>query len=212
MGTPIDTGRPRSRRVIAMLEYMLGRGGAYAYELSMVTGVRSNRVYPLLRWWIERGVVEVTKVGGRNLYRISGRVRRAVEHTLRVILRSRIVTLEALAARIAETRLMRRLKPVEREIVAMLAARLASTSPYLRIRADNPRNALDILRVKLEERLRRQGLDASRISTQLLSLEEALEELRENGLIYIHWDRRASQLILRLDKSLEEELYRILPA
>ncbi len=212
MGTPIAAGKPRSRHVIAMLEYMLERGAAYAYELSMVAGVRSNAVYPLLKWWIEQGVVLVTKIGGRNLYSIASRVKKAVEHVLRVILRSRIVVLEALATRIAEARLMRRLKPVERELVALLAARLASTSPYLRIRAENPQNALDILRVKLEERLRRHGLNASKISLQLLSLEETIDELKENGVIYVHWDRRASQLVLRLDRSIEDEVSRILPA
>ena len=212
MGTPIDTGKPRSQRVIAMLEYMLERGHAYAYELSSVIGVRSNAIYPLLRWWIERGVVKVTKVGGRNLYSISARLKKAVEHVLRTILRSRIVALETLAARIAEMRLVRKLRPIERELVAMLAARLAATSPYLRIRAENPRNALDILRTKIEERLRQYGMDASRISSQLLMLEEALEELREAGVIYVQWDKRNSHLILRLDKSVEDELSRILPA
>ena len=212
MGTPIVAGKPRSRHVIAMLEYMLERGAAYAYELATVAGVRSNAVYPLLKWWIDQGVVTVAKVGGRNLYAIADRVKKAIERVLRVILRSRLVVLEALAVRIAETRLMRRLKPVERELVTLLAARLASTSPYLRIRAENPQNALDILRVKLEERLRRQGLTASKISLQLLSLEETLDELKENGVVYIHWDRRSSQLVLRLDRSIEEEIARILPA
>jgi small subunit ribosomal protein S19 len=38
---------------------LLYTGSATARELSVYTGVKSNHVYPLLRYWIERKVVKV---------------------------------------------------------------------------------------------------------------------------------------------------------
>lgn len=202
--------RPRSQRVIAMLEYLLSREAAYAYELSQLAGVHSRHVYPLLKWWIRVGVVEVVKVSGYNLYRISSRVRRALEHILRIVLRSRETVTARIVERVVESRLYRRLKPAEREVVAMLAERLLTTSRYLRIRGESPQQALDELRAKIEERMRRRGASFEEISRVMMELSDALETLREEGVVYVYWDRRQKLLVLRLDKSVEEEVARIL--
>jgi len=204
-------GRPRSRRVIAMLEYLLSSpDGATAYELGRVAGVASNHVYPLLRWWIAKGVVVVTKAGAYNVYGIAEGVRRAFERIMRLVLRSREVAAIRLAERIAETRLWRRLRPAERELIAMLAERLATTSRYLRVRGGNTAEAIDALKAKLEERLRARGASFAEISRVLMELPDAIDELREAGVIYAHWDARNRILVLRLDKSVEEEIARIL--
>ena len=137
-------------------------------------------------------------------------MRRAVEYLLLTVLRSRGLAAARLAERIAESRLWRRLRPVERELVAMLAERLVSGgSKYVRVRAGSPREAIDILKSKIEERMRAKGADFNAISTALMSLETALDELREAGVIYIQWDTRNKMFVLRLDKGIEEELQRL---
>ncbi|AEM38233.1 hypothetical protein Pyrfu_0361 [Pyrolobus fumarii 1A] len=209
--TAVVPGRPRSQRVALLLDHLLAKGeeGALAHELSLVAGIPSRQVYPYLRWWVQKRVVEVSKAGWLNVYRLSRRVRRALEELLRLLFRSRELRLARLAQRLAEHRLMRRLSLIEAEVVALLAERLLSGSPYLRIRAESRFHALDVLRVKLEARLRRLGLSPEQVATQLQLLGEALEELTEAGVIYTHWDARSHTLVLRLDRSIEEELRRL---
>ncbi|WP_048191591.1 hypothetical protein [Pyrolobus fumarii] len=212
MDTTITPGRPRGRKVIILLDHLLASGekGATAAELAHVAGIASKQVYPLLRWWIEKRVVIVEKVGWLNIYKLNTRIKRALEKLLRIILRSREARVASLAQRLAEHKLLRRLSPVEKEILALLAERILSGSPYLRIHAENPRQALDILKVKLESRFRALGLNPNEISALLLETDEALNELNEAGLVYMAWDTRNHTLILRLDKSLEEELHQLL--
>ncbi len=203
--------RPRGKRVILLLDHLLSKPeGALAAELAVIAGVHSKQVYPLLQWWIRRGIVEVTKSAGYNIYRLSSRIRKALQHILRTILRSRELRVAELAKRLIEHKLMRRLTPTEQEVIAMLAERLLAASPYLRIRAENPRNALDILRTKLYARLASRGLEPQVVSRLLLELDESIEELREEGILYIYWDARNRTLVLRLDKSLEEQLAHLL--
>ena len=209
--TAVETSRPRSLRVALMLDHLLAAGdrGAYAYELAMVADIPSRHVYPYLKWWTRKRVVEVSRIGWLNVYRLSRRVRKALEELLRAIFRSRELRLARLAQRLAEHRLVRRLSPIEAEVVAMLAERLLSGSPYLRIRAESRRQALDILASKLEARLRRRGLDPAAVAQQLMMLGDALEELAEAGVLYYNYNARERTLILRLDRSLEEELRRL---
>ncbi len=200
--------RPRSPRVIVMLARLAFGGPAFAHELAELAGLeRSNAVYPLLRWWIHRGVVAVEKLGGYNLYRVRREISEALEEALKIARRTRAATAAAVVERIAESRLLRRLKPVERELIALLLERLLdATSPYLRIRAETLQEALATLAAKLEARLRRSGLSPQAIASQLALLREALDELREESIIYVHWDTRSHTLILRVDRSLEEKL------
>ena len=191
-----------------MLARLVFGGPALASELAEVAGLeRSNAVYPLLRWWINRGVVTVEKVGGYNVYNVRGEIREAIEEVLRIARRTRAATATAIAERIAESRLLRRLRPVERELIALLIERLLeATSPYLRIRAETLQEALATLAAKLEARLRKRGLTPTQVASQLALLREALEELREESILYMHWDARTHTLILRVDRSLEEKL------
>ncbi len=204
-------GRPRSIKVAVLLDHLLAKGdeGALAHELAVAAGLHSRQVYPYLKWWIQKRVVEVSKTGWLNVYRLSRRIRRALEELLRMLFKSREVRLARLAQRLAEHRLLRRLTPVEAEVVAMLAERLLAGSPYLRIRAESRRQALDILASKLEARLRRRGLNPTAVAQQLVMLEEALEELTEASVLYYNYNAREHTLILRLDRSLEEELRRV---
>ncbi len=62
---------PRSERTLSMLVYMLFWPMALARELAEIAGIPSKHVYPYLKPWIRRGVVEVLKGTGANIYRLS---------------------------------------------------------------------------------------------------------------------------------------------
>ena len=63
--------RARSARALAALWYLAAWGRATAAELARAAGVSSSLVNSLLRPYVEAGLVEVSKVGGRALYSVS---------------------------------------------------------------------------------------------------------------------------------------------
>ena len=64
--------RARSPSAIAALAYLARWGRATAAELAEAAGIPSTRGNSTLRPYIEAGVVEVMRVGGRVIYSVSG--------------------------------------------------------------------------------------------------------------------------------------------
>ncbi len=201
----VAAGRPRGGVVSLLLSELVFGGERLASELSLVAGVPSRWVYPLLRYWVGRGVVIVEKAGSLNLYRVD----RSTASRLRGFLESLLRSREALTVRrvlaAAARRLGRRLTGAEAEVLALLAERLARGKPYLRVSAPSREAAVDIIAARLEARLRARGLDPARIASMLAQLPDALQELAEEGLVYAHWDERRRTLVLRIDTGLERE-------
>ena len=180
-----------------------------ARELAYYAGLDSSRkVYPLLRYWVLRGVVVVSKPRpGLAYYGVREELRRAVRRGLELYARMRPLELGLRRLeRLAEARLLRRLRPVERELLALLLElALGSGSRYLRVRGP-PADALARLADTLRRRLARLGLDPAGVARELAALPDALAELEEHHLVYTHYDKRAGALVVALDRGVLEQL------
>ena|GEM_PF-5916777 len=62
---------PRSSRILNTLAFLLENGSSFAHQLSQIMNMDSREVYPMLKTWILKGVVTVSKQGRRNVYSIS---------------------------------------------------------------------------------------------------------------------------------------------
>jgi len=180
-----------------------------ARELAWFAGIDASRkVFSLLRYWIERGVVRVRKLfPNLALYSVSRDLHRAILVSVEMYGRMRPHELRLrLLERLAQNRLLRKLRPVERELLAILLQLLVEGgSPYLRIRGSYA-EALAKLKDTLSRRLEKAGLDPRTITQELHALTELLEELAEHHIVYIHYDRKTQTLVLRLDRTLEHKL------
>ncbi len=180
-----------------------------ARELAFNVGLDSSRkVYPLLRYWVRRGVVVVSKPYRTvSLYSVRDEVKRALRRALELYAHARPYELKLRRLeRLVESRLLRRLKPVERELLALLLQLLLDGgSRYLRVRGSYA-EALAKLADTLRRRLERAGLSAQQVAKQLYMLRESLEELAEHHIIYLHYDSRSQALVIALDRSLDNVL------
>lgn len=61
----------KSVRVIKAFAHLIENGNALANQLSQIMEVESRHVYPILKPWILKGVVTVSKFGRMNIYSIS---------------------------------------------------------------------------------------------------------------------------------------------
>lgn len=73
----------RSLRVINVMAYLLENGSSFASGLANIMNVDSREVYPMLKTWILKGVVTVSKAGRRNVYSISQKFRSLITKTVR---------------------------------------------------------------------------------------------------------------------------------
>ncbi len=180
-----------------------------ARELAFHVGLDSSRkVYPLLRYWIRRGIVRQQHIApGVAVYSLDEKLRRNVRKALELYARIRPYELRLhRLEKIVEERLARRLHPVERELLALLLQLLMEgSSRYMRIRGSFT-EALGKLADTLRRRLQKAGLTPQQIAQQLYKLRESLEELTEHHIIYMHYDGRNQTLVLAIDRSVEEEL------
>lgn len=61
----------KSARVIKAFAHLIENGNALANQLSQIMEVESRHVFPILKPWILKGVVTVSKFGRMNIYSIS---------------------------------------------------------------------------------------------------------------------------------------------
>lgn len=179
-----------------------------ARELAWFAGIDASRkVFSLLRYWIERGVVRVRKLfPNLALYSVSRDLHRAILASVEMYGRMSPHELRLrLLERLAQNRLLRKLRSVERELLAILQLLVEGGSPYLRIRGSYA-EALTKLKDTLRRRLEKAGLDPRTIAQELHALTELLEELTEHHIVYIHYDHKTQTLVLRLDRTLEHKL------
>lgn len=74
---------PRSPRVLNALAYLLESGNSTASKLADVMATHSRFVYPLLKPWVLRGVVAISKIGRRNVYSISQNFRKLISDVMK---------------------------------------------------------------------------------------------------------------------------------
>ena len=193
------------RKTGSLMLVLLYMGCATARELSVYSGVSSNHVYPLLRYWIEKGVVKVVKLASTlNMYSLDDRVRRAVRRALELYARVRpYELLKVYLFRLVESKLYRRLKPAEKVLLAMLLERMLSTSSdYIRIACSSAADGYTKLAEMVRRRLKAQGIDSKKLSQELYSLTDYINELAEHGIIFRAFYREENTFVLKLDNNI----------
>ena len=197
---------PRSIRVAEMFWIMLRRGEVLARDLAEAVGILSKHVYSYLKPWIEKGVVQVRKtLDGRNRYSIPERIRRVVEHGLRLVeerLRGKITKRRFVEAVLREAEELYRerfdeeMNDVEKLVVKLFA------EIYYEKKSANPRNE-GYISCLPSEGLGRvvRNMIKHRYGVEL-SLEEvvgALERLSNANIVFVskeHYRARLDDLLL----------------
>ena len=65
------------------MAFIYENGKAFAYQLSHIMNTNSRQVYPILKTWIEKGIVVITKMNRVNVYSISHKFRTLINDTVR---------------------------------------------------------------------------------------------------------------------------------
>lgn len=61
----------KSSRVIKIFAFLMENRNSLAYQLAQIVEVESRHIYPILKPWILKGVISVSKLGRMNVYSIS---------------------------------------------------------------------------------------------------------------------------------------------
>jgi len=184
----------------AMFMVLIDEGEARASELAKVANIESKDVYPRLKHWIKRGLVEVRKdlEANINFYRLTdcakaliSELRRFVEEVINSVRgkKSPRKIMEEAEKRYRE-RFGREMGEAHRLILSIFIEQtLNRSSPYISIKPGEE-TLPGVLRTMILQKYRR-GIDAEEII-------EALKELELAKIVYI--DRRLFKA--RLDRSL----------
>ena len=184
----------------AMFMVLIDEGEARASELAKVANIESKDVYPRLKHWIKRGLVEVRKdlEANINFYRLTdcakaliSELRRFVEEVINSVRgkKSPRKIMEEAEKRYRE-RFGREMGEAHKLILSIFIDQtLNRSSPYISIKPGEE-TLPGVLRTMILQKYRR-GIDAEEII-------EALKELELAKIVYI--DRRLFKA--RLDRSL----------
>ncbi|BBG27290.1 hypothetical protein [Sulfuracidifex tepidarius] len=176
----------RSPRVINAIAYLFESGNSFASGLAETMRVDSREVYPILKTWIWKGVVEITKAGRRNVYSLSQKFKSLVKNTVkRYIYKGR----DFIIAK-AKERYKRfiGLDP-DPEVIAVIeyfVDKVLSGNPYVQGSQDG--SVAEIL--------------SEALGISLFNINEILRDLVQANILYVWRDRKASVAKARLDSSL----------
>jgi DNA-binding PadR family transcriptional regulator len=74
---------PKSSKVINTLAFLLENGSSFAHQLSQIMNMDSREVYPMLKTWIMKGIISISKQGRRNIYSISQKFKSLISNIIR---------------------------------------------------------------------------------------------------------------------------------
>ena len=73
----------RSTRVINAFAFMMENGNSFAHHLAQIMETDSREVYPMLKPWVLKGIISVSKLGRRNIYSISQKFKSLISNTIK---------------------------------------------------------------------------------------------------------------------------------
>ena len=74
---------PRSSRILNGLAFLLENGSSFAHQLSQIMNMDSREVYPMLKTWVLKGIIAVSKQGRRNVYSISQKFKSLISSVIK---------------------------------------------------------------------------------------------------------------------------------
>ena len=171
----------RSPRILNVMAFLLENGSSFASALANVMNVDSREVYPMLKTWILKGVVAVTKAGRRNVYSISQKFKSLITKTVRRYAYKGRDFIIAKAKERYKRFIGRDPDPEVTSVIEYFVDKALSGNPY--VQGSQNESVAELL--------------SRALGISLYNINEILRELVEANIIYVWRNRKA-----RLEQSL----------
>jgi predicted transcriptional regulator len=172
---------PKSSKVINTLAFLLENGSSFAHQLSQIMNMDSREVYPMLKTWILKGVVTVSKQGRRNVYSISQKFKSLIGSVVKKYSYKGREFIIAKAKERYKRFLGRDPDPEVLAVIEYFIDKALSGNPY--VQGSHNESVAELL--------------ARALNISLYDINEILRELVQANILYVWKNRKA-----RLDSSL----------
>jgi len=171
----------RSPRVINAFAFLMENGNSFAHQLAQIMETDSREVFPMLKPWILKGIVSISKFGRRNIYSISQKFKSLISNILkRYSFKGRDFIIAKAKARFKRF-LGRDPDPETVQVIEYFVDKALSGNPYVQGSQNEPVAEL-LARV---------------LHISIYDINEILRELVQANILYVWRNRKA-----RLESSL----------